>query len=264
MSIFAPPFLVSLFAVFAAGLVIGSFLNVVILRGARGEGLGGRSRCDSCGTRLRSRELIPVVSFLWQKARCRSCSTALSWQYPLVEIATAIAFFFVAWEFFPFAPEDFWHAFLFFLAFPASAAVIVLVVSDFRFQILPDGAVGALAVFGFTASFARGTLAGDTAAALACAFFFAALWFFSAGKWMGFGDAKLIFATSLAVGFPASVAGFLFSFWLGGIAGVLLMALGRKGLQSRIPFGPFIIAGSVLAYFFSAPFLALTGLSLIF
>jgi len=214
--------------------------------------------------KLRAHELIPVVSFVIQKARCRSCGTALSWQYPLVEAATALTFTFLAWRFSPFASVGWLPALVFFLAFPAAAGLIVLVVSDLRFQILPNGATAILAAFGVAAGIARGTLAVDAIAALAFALFFAALWFFSRGRWMGFGDAKLILATSLAIGFPASIAAFLFSFWLGGIVGIALLALGKKDPQSRIPFGPFIIAGTVAAYFFSAQFLAATGLSLFF
>ncbi len=256
------PFILSSF--FVAGLVIGSFLNVVILRGERGEHFGGRSHCDACGKTLRIRELIPIASFLWQKARCRSCGTVLSWQYPLVEAGTAGAFVLVAWFFIPYASAGFWPALIFALAFPAVAAAIVLIVSDFRFQILPDGATAMLALFGVATAIARGTLLADALAALAFALFFAALWFFSGGRWMGFGDAKLILATSLAVGFPASLSAFLFSFWLGGIVGVALIALGKKGLQSRIPFGPFIIASAIVAYFFSPAFLSLTGLAMLF
>ena len=265
MPVFLSPLFVFLCAAFAGGLVIGSFLNVVILRGAVGAGFGGRSRCDACGVTLCWRELIPVFSFLRQKARCRSCGTALSWQYPLVEGVTALAFLFLAWRFLPLASvPTYAGAFVFLLAFPAAAALIVLIVSDFKFQILPDGATATLAIFGVAAGFARGTLAADAGAALVCGLFFTALWFFSRGRWMGFGDGKLIFATSLVIGFPASIAGFLFSFWLGGIVGVFLIVLGSKGLQSRIPFGPFIIIGAVLAYVVSSRFLALTGLSLMF
>lgn len=264
MPLFLLSFPVVLFSAFLAGLVIGSFLNVVILRGARGEGLGGRSRCDHCGIQLRISELIPIISFIFQKARCRSCGAVLSWQYPLVEALAAFVFFFLAWRFFPLAQTGMIPALLFFLAFPATAALIVLVVSDLKFQILPDGATAMLAIFGVATGLARGTLVADTVAALLLALFFAALWFFSRGKWMGFGDAKLILATSLVIGFPASIAGFLFSFWLGGIVGVFLMAVGSKELQSRIPFGPFIIAGALLAYFISPSFLAVTGLSIMF
>lgn len=263
------------------GLVVGSFLNVVILRGRTRESLtgpprrgsprwkmfshlGGRSHCDGCGNTLSVRELIPIASFAIQKARCRSCGAALSWQYPLVEAGTAFAFFFLAWQFLSFASAGLRPALVFFLAFPAMAAVMVLVVSDFKFQVLPDGAVATLLIFGLAAGTARGTLVSDVIAALAFALVLAALWFFSRGRWMGFGDVKLILATSLAVGFPASVPAFLFSFWLGGVVGIILLLLGKKGLQSRISFGPFIIAGALLAYFLSAPFLALTGLSMIF
>lgn len=249
--------------VFAIGLVIGSFLNVVILRRARGEGLGGRSRCDSCGALLRARELVPVISFCLQKARCRRCGAGLSWQYPAVEAATALIFVLIASYLLPYAASGVLSPLIFLSAFPAAAALIVLVVSDFKYQILPDGAVATLFVFGVAAGLARGALAVDLGTAAIYAAFFASLWFFSGGRWMGLGDAKLILATSLAVGFPASLVAFLFSFWLGGISGLVLLALGARDMQSRIPFGPFIIAGSAAAYFFSPQFLALTGLNML-
>ncbi len=244
---------------FLLGLVVGSFLNVVILRGAAGESLGGRSRCNSCGKTLSARELIPVVSFVIQKARCRSCGTGLSWQYPLVELATACGYLLVAWLLLPALGTDLTSVFVLVSAYVGIAAVIVIVVADFRFQIIPDGAVLALLATGVLASIARHAFLSDAVASLGLALFFAALWLVSRGRWMGFGDAKLTLATSLVVGFPASLAAFLFSFWLGGIAAVPILLFKKKAMQSRIPFGPFIIAGAILAYFFSTSFFRLAG-----
>ena len=95
------------------------------------------------------------------------------------------------------------------------------------------------------------------------ALFLAALWFLSRGRAIGLGDAKLIFSSSLLLGFPNSIVAFLFSFWLGGFIGVSLLIAGRKKLKSRIPFGPFILIGSALAYFFGPIFLEYTNLSLL-
>lgn len=77
---------------------------------------------------------------------------------------------------------------------------------------------------------------------------------------MGLGDAKLIFAISLILGFPASLIAFFFDFWLGGIVGIFLIIFGAKTPKSQIPFGPFILAGSILAYFFSQQFILLLSL----
>ena len=243
------------------GLIVGSFLNVVIVRSGTGESLGGRSHCDGCDRTLSARELIPVLSFAIQKARCRSCGTARSWQYPLVEIATAAGFSLMALTLMPFWDIS---SFLVLAAADAAlAALIVIAVADLRFQIIPDGAVLVLALAGAVASGMRGSFFGDAAAALALGGFFASLWFFSGGKWMGLGDAKLAFASSLLIGFPASIAAFLFSFWLGGIVGAILLLMGTRGLKSRIPFGPFLIAGALGAWFFADSFLAFTGLLLL-
>lgn len=248
------------------GLIAGSFLNVVILRGAKKETLGGRSRCPSCNRPLSFRELVPVLSFLLQKGRCRQCGTALSRQYPLVELGTAAAFLAGAALF-----SGLWTILLIFIGI---SSAIVIFVSDLRFQLIPNGPVLILALLGITAVSWRvfNTSAAsadfqrvyyDLGSAAILAGIIGALWLYSQGKWMGLGDAKLIFPTSLILGFPASLSAFLFSFWLGGIAGVLLLAFGQKTLKSRIPFGPFILAGSILAYFFSSKFLAGTGLILL-
>lgn len=249
-------------AAFAAGLGVGSFLNVVILRGSRGETLGGRSHCDTCLIVLKVRELIPIASFIAQKGRCRSCGAAVSVQHPIVEFGTAIAFTVAAWALLVLAPGS---ALLLACAiFPAIAALIVLVVSDIRFQILPDGAMAVLALCALVVSILRGSTLQDAATAFVISLFFAALWFFSAGRWMGFGDVKLVFVTSLGVGFPSSIAAFLFAFWLGGSLGLLLLMLGKKDVQSRVPFGPFLIIGALLAYVLASSFFAYTGLSALF
>lgn len=251
------------FISFILGLVVGSFLNVLIIRSARQESLGGRSHCPSCNKSLSFRELIPVLSFLLQKGRCRHCGTALSRQYPLVELGTAAAFMTGAALF-----NGLWAILLIFIGI---SAAIVIFVSDLRFQLIPNGPVLILTLLGITAAVWRvsNTSADfhrayyDLGAAAILSAIIGSLWLYSQGKWMGLGDAKLIFPISLILGFPASLSAFLFSFWLGGTAGILLLTFGQKTLKSRIPFGPFILAGSILAYFFSSKFIAGTGLILL-
>lgn len=238
---------------FLLGLTVGSFLNVVIIRGARGESLGGRSKCRSCSKTLSARELVPIISFLIQKGQCLHCGTALLWQYPLVELTTGILYGLAS------------------LLIPSLAILVpifigigaleVILVSDLRFQIIPDGAVLVLLILGIIRLWYDGygdMLKYDVATTLVLSAIPALLWLWSKGKWMGLGDAKLILTTSLILGFPASLVAFLFSFWLGGIIGIILLITRLESLQSKIPFGPFIIMGSLLAYFFTPQFIRLT------
>lgn len=252
---------------FAAGLVIGSFLNVVILRGATGEWLGGRSRCAHCRKTLGAHELIPLVSFILQKGICRGCKERISFQYPLVELGTAAAFAAAAWYFSPLLNDGSLsmsaQALLVMLVSGGISASIVILVSDLRFQIIPDSATAVLGVTGVAASLTRGSVVPDMLAAIWCAFFFFMFWAVSRGRWMGFGDVKLVAATSLLVGFPASAAAVLFAFWLGGAVGGVLLTAGGKTWGSRIPFGPFILAGAMAAWLFSDAFFAFTGLGLL-
>lgn len=249
--------------IFCLGLVVGSFLNVVIIRGQKGETLRGRSHCGRCNEILSWRELVPLASFLVQKTRCRHCKTKISWQYPLVELACAVAYVVGFWTL---VSEGLWvnvqPLALAGLAIGIPAALVILV-SDLRFQTIPDGATIILGIIGFGAILFRNALWYDIGAALLVAVILGGLWLVSHGRWMGFGDVKLILATSLILGFPASIAAFLFSFWSGGIIGILLILSGKRRLNQRIPFGPFILLGSGLAWFFSSLFLDQTGLGIL-
>ncbi len=272
--------LIFLFFAFALGSVIGSFLNVVIMRGAKDESLQGRSHCDHCDKMLGARELIPLVSFVYQKGRCRNCGIVLSVQYPLIELATGIVFAGVIYY-------TLLHAIILWdmalvmtliILLASASAMIVIVAADLKYHIIPNGATLLLFLLGIAAALGRSGLicfsaetictavsfngiALDITASIAFILFFFAIWFLSRGRAMGFGDVKLIGATSLLLGFPLSLVAFLFSFWLGGLWGIFLLLTRMRGMKSQIAFGPFIIAGAVLAYFFGAQFLAVSGFS---
>lgn len=252
------------FVVFCLGLAVGSFVNVVIIRGQKGETLGGRSKCAHCNAVLLWRELIPVLSFAIQKTRCQHCTGRISWQYPLVELACAAGYVlgFRALTFSSDASAASLPLSGFALAL-GIPAVLVILVSDLRFQTIPDGATFILAAIGLGMVLMRSASGYDLGAAATLAAILGGLWFFSRGQWMGFGDVKLVLATSLILGFPAAIAGFLFSFWSGGIVGALLLLAGKKQLHQRIPFGPFILLGSILAWFFSPLFFYQTGLGIL-
>lgn len=242
------------------GLTIGSFLNVLILRKSVKKSLFGRSYCQGCKKPLSPFELIPIVSFLIQKGRCRTCGIALSWQYPTVELATATLFLLAYILFFPIFVFDIRSLFFLALLWLGSAAAIIAFFYDLRYTIIPDYTIIILFPLGIVTSILRNspalTLVSlqnyfiiDWSVAIVISGFFASLWIFSKGRWMGLGDAKLILATSLLLGFPASLMAFLFSFWLGGAVSIPLVLFAKRGLKSQLPFGPFILAASILAYF---------------
>lgn len=251
---------------------------MVIRRGIRGEKLGGRSHCESCGVTLAVIELIPVLSFLIQKGRCRNCGAGLSRQYPVVEFGTALVYALGFWIIWPALALDMRSFLLLAGLFLGIAAGMVILVSDLNWQIIPNGAVLTLFLIGLGRFFflyqsKLGTAVPsldwygalfDALAAALIALFLALLWFFSQGRWMGFGDVKLILATSLILGYPASVAALLFAFWLGGIIGVILIISRVKTLKEQIPFGPFILVGTVLAYFLPQNFFYITALTDLF
>ncbi len=235
--------------IFVFGLIIGSFLNVVILRLNTGRSVvSGRSKCAVCSTTLRWYELIPVFSFLGLRGKCRSCKSQISFQYPFVELITGVLFVILYTRIFLQQGLDLysWVAFLFSII--VAALLIVVTIYDLRHKIIPDKIVYPFIVLSFVSivwkvatipsfSFLNALLAGFL---LAAPFFF--LWFFSKGRLMGFGDVKLALGVGWLVGIAGSISVFLLSFWLGAIIGLLLLGVSRSyGMKSEIPFAPFMI-----------------------
>ena len=146
---------------------------------------------------------------------------------------------------------------------------MTVLVSDLLYTTIPNGSVLVILILGITRIIISayykngGEVVPDILGALGISSFLALLWLVSRGKWIGFGDAKLFLATSLVLGFPSSVAAFLFAFWLGGIYGAVLLVFGQSKPSRQVPFGPFILVGSALAYFYAETFWSATGLNML-
>ncbi len=240
--------------VFIFGLIIGSFLNVVILRLNTGRSIAtGRSACARCSAPLSWYELIPVFSFLGLRGKCKTCSKPISFQYPLVELLTAIVFMFIYTSVIAtYGLSIIALAIGIFSAIVASL-LLVIFVYDIRHTIIPDLLVYLFIIASliailwqtFTVSGFNPGIAIVNGVLVALPFFL--LWYFSKGKFMGFGDVKLAIGMGWLLGLTGGVSAVLFAFWIGGIVGLFLLALTRRySMRSQIPFAPFLIAGTFI------------------
>lgn len=245
------------FAMAVLGLVVGSFLNVVIYRVPRGESLlRPGSRCPSCGTPITPSHNIPVVSWVVLRGRCNACGRPIAVWYPLVELATSLLFVAVTLRLPNLDLLSALPAYLYFAAIGVALTVI-----DLQVRRLPNAIVlpsypvlavllaASAAVEGDWWAFLRALLGG----AVLFAFFFALAFFYPAG--MGFGDVKLagIVGGVLAyLSWSALVIGAFVGFLIGAVAGLTLMAIKRAGRKTAIPFGPSMITGALVAIFAAA------------
>ncbi len=255
--------------VFLFGLSVGSFLNVVILRYHKASRFqrdafrlfGGRSHCPHCKKTLGFWELIPVVSFLVQQGKCKSCHKQISWQYPLVEFATGVVFALIVWQFFSaasFGFPIFYILYSIFLYFIFASFLIIAFVYDARWGLIPNfisyGIFGlALIRILYSIFYIPNSVSYDVFLAFFVFVLFGGLWFFSRGRAMGFGDVKLAPAIALFLGWPLGFLATLFSFWFGALYGILIL-FRRRGvtLKSEIPFGPFLVLGAVIALLYGS------------
>ena len=230
------------------GLLIGSFLNVVIWRVPRGESVvAPPSACPACGHRIAARDNVPVISWVLLRRRCRHCHAPISARYPLVEAGTAALFVLVALRF-----GAGWAtpAYLF-LALVAVALALI----DLDTHRLPDVIVLPAYPVGLAllalASWATGDwgalLRALAGAGVMFVFYFAMLFAYPAG--MGFGDVKLAGLLGLFLGWlgwGSLVVGGFGAFLLGGVFSVALLASGRANRKSGIPFGPWMVLGATV------------------
>lgn len=250
--------------IFLFGLCVGSFLNVVINRLNTGESfLSGRSHCPNCKTDLKWFELVPLLSFVFLLGKCRTCGAKISIQYFSVELATGLLFAGAAYFLYPagFSFETFDYRAVLKLVYwlVLASLFIVMFVYDLKHYIIPNQAVypailipfiynifisvaGNYSLFKLSSPFTGGLFAAFLPAA-----FFLSLILISKGEWMGMGDVKLALAMGFFVGWPAILPALAFAFFGGSIVGLLLVFLKKKGFQSQIPFGPFLILGTLFA-----------------
>jgi prepilin signal peptidase PulO-like enzyme (type II secretory pathway) len=247
---------------FILGLIVGSFLNVVVYRLNVAETILGRSKCPQCKKQIRWYDNVPLLSFVLLKARCRDCAEKISWQYPLVELLTGVLFAVVGSLFFSLQDSATWIPTAYFLVL--LSALIIIAVYDALYLEIPGivlwPAIGWVVAFllfqdwgmaKIASPLALATYSGLIAAFGAFLFFFA----LSAGsgeRWMGEGDAYLAILLGLALGWPKILPAFLLSFTLGAAVGVLLIVFQKKNLKSQLPFAPFFVTGAILALFWGS------------
>jgi leader peptidase (prepilin peptidase) / N-methyltransferase len=240
------------------GLAVGSFLNVVVHRVPRGESVvRPPSACPNCGVRIRNRHNVPVVGWLVLRGRCADCDAPISARYPLVEAATGLLFVAVAWRVVDLGLAAALPAYLY-----VTAVGIALALIDLDTRRLPNVLVlpsyPVLAILLVVSAGVRDdwwslARAGIGGAAL-FAFYLLVVLAYPAG--IGWGDVKLaglLGAVLAHLSWVCLVVGAFGGFLLGAVVGVAVMAAGRGGRKTALPFGPFMIAGAVLAVFVGDP-----------
>lgn len=262
--------------VFIFGTIIGSFLNVLICRMGSGAGYWGRSRCLACGKPLAARMLIPILSFFIQRGRCVHCGARISWQYPLVELSSAFLFL-VVWLVHRFDPlvvslsnpltGSLTETVFFLLDLAIWSTLLLITAYDLKHKIIPDRLVLLLALLSGTALFLKWRwgllmpvflpLSGvyipvwvEAFAGVFLALPFALLWFFSGGRAMGLGDAKLAWGLGWFLGFTGGISAVIFAFWSAFFPSLFLLFLRRKRftMKSEVPFAPFLVLGTLIVY----------------
>lgn len=239
---------------FLLGSVVGSFLNVVIYRLPRRESIiFPSSHCPSCGHKLSVRDLIPIVSYILLKGKCRYCGTKISLRYPLVETLSGLYFAFVFYFF------DF--SFFTFKALVLFSLLLPIFFIDLEHMLIPD----VISIPGTIVGFFMAVLEGKLGESFLGSVFYGGVLLFiylSAllilkEEGMGQGDIKLGFMLGAFLELKLSILSLFLSYFIGGLISILLILIKRKEIKSAIPFGPFLVTSAFITLFFGDTLLKL-------
>jgi leader peptidase (prepilin peptidase) / N-methyltransferase len=241
-------------ALFVFGLLIGSFLNVCIYRIPRGESIVfPPSHCTNCGTGLKAIDLVPVLSFIFLKARCRSCGEKISFRYPAIELLTALIFSAVFYKY---------GLSIDFLVFSFLISILIAVFFiDIDHRIIPDelvltGLSGGALLFLYNI-FSPVSIYADRkwwnpllGMAIGSGFLLlvsvVGMLIYKTDDAMGMGDVKIFAPIGIFLGWRMTIAALFISIVLAGLSGVLLMLAGLRNKKDTFPFGPYIVAGTFI------------------
>lgn len=229
---------------FIFGIVFGSFFNVVGLRVPKKESIAyPPSHCTSCNRQLTALDLVPVLSYMFLKGKCRTCGSKIHWVYPLMEFITG-ALFVLAFLHFGFTKE-------LIIAILFVSLLVIITVSDIAYMLIPDKVLLPFAAVLFVWRFfipldpwwdsLLGAIIG-----FSLLFLIAIV---SKGG-MGGGDIKLFFAIGLVVGTAGTLMTLFFASVIGAIVGIIQLRVMKKGRKTPVPFGPSIAAGALIVYFY--------------
>jgi len=238
---------------FLLGTAVGSFLNVLIDRLPKDEKITGRSHCDYCKKKLSWYDLIPVISFFLLQGRCRYCYKKLSWQYPLVEIITGITFVLIfSFQFSIFNKFSVFN-FQTIILFGLACCLLVIFFSDLKYHLISDYILLTLFVLSIIYH-----LLSIISISLFIYFFISSLivalpifliYYISHERAMGLGDVYLSAIMGFLLGWKAGFVALYIAFVTGAIIGMVLILLKKKKIKSKVPFGPFIVIGTVVMLF---------------
>lgn len=279
---------ISLIFIFIFGTLIGSFINVVALRFNTGLSIyNDRSKCFNCNNDLKWYELVPIFSYLYLQGKCKTCKSNISMQYPVVEFLTGMVFVAIAlrqyslWNIYSAFDNGFVYSLLFFVYYCfVFSLLIVISLYDIKHKIIPNKfaytfiivALLKLGLF-FYCKYNLNTPITtidilDLLSPLILFTPFALLWLVSGGRWIGFGDAKLAFGIGALLGFVLGLSSIILAFWLGAIYGIIIILRGRfsidplkrVGMESEVPFAPFMILAVAITFFTRLDLLSLNSL----
>jgi prepilin signal peptidase PulO-like enzyme (type II secretory pathway) len=250
------------------GLCLGSFVNALVWRvHQRSKNprktkalsiISGRSMCPHCQHELAVKDLVPILSWLWLKGRCRYCKKPISPQYPIVELALALVFI-LSYQFWP---QPLHHGQVVLLAtwLVCSVGLMALLLYDLKWMLLPSkiiyptlllAVVGQLIyLVGYANNKPHAILNWVLSILVASGLFFI-LFSLSKGRWIGFGDVRLGLLTGTLLQTPSKSLLMIFiASLLGTVLAVPLIAAGKKSLSGRIPYGPFLITATFVVLLF--------------
>ncbi|MFH1433707.1 MAG: prepilin peptidase [Candidatus Uhrbacteria bacterium] len=242
--------------VFVIGLTLGSFINAVIFRTHINKPVTGRSKCMCCDEIIKPYDLIPLLSFMLLKHRCRSCKSLISWQYPLVELTAGLMllFMFLRYSFGWWLPVEFvadnmtWFfvrdsIFVMFL--------LIIFVYDARYSLILDRFTLPVFVFALVINIILGMpIWSLLVGAISIGGFFYLQHVLSKGKWIGGGDIRMGLVMGAMLGLVNGLAALFVAYVFGALIGFTLIILGKAKLHTQIPFGTFLAVATVLMLIF--------------
>lgn len=241
-------------AVLIAGLVVGSFLNVVIYRLPRGRSLWSpSSHCPNCLSSISWYDNLPLVSFFLLGGKCRNCKEPIPWRYPLVEGVCAALFLLALWQNY----STVIFSFSLILNLVKSALFVSILIPiffiDLEHQIIPDSLSYTLIVSGFFFSAIKGNLTGSVVGAGVGAGLFLLIlclsFFLLHQAGMGIGDIKMAAGIGAFLGWEMALLSYFLSFLIGALLAGALLLLSLKKMKDKVPFGPFLVAGALISFF---------------